>query len=80
MKITVLAFGISREIVGGPSLLLDLPDNSSVGQLLELLHQEFPELKKLRSLAVAVNTEYAEKEQLLSPQDEVVLIPPVAGG
>jgi molybdopterin converting factor subunit 1 len=80
MQINVLAFGISRDIVGGSSVQIDLPETSTVSQLLDQLYADYPELKKLRSLAVAVNTEYAANDQVLRARDEVVLIPPVAGG
>ncbi len=80
MKIHILAFGISRDIIGGPSLQLEVAEECTVTQLLDQLYTDFPKLKALRSLAVAVNTEYAQADRRISPQDEVVLIPPVAGG
>lgn len=80
MKINVLAFGITRDIVGGASCIVELPEEATVGDLLTHLKATYPGFTKLQSLAVAVNTEYAENEHSIQPQDEVVLIPPVAGG
>ena len=40
----------------------------------------YPQFEKLNSLAIAVNNEYADDDLIITPQDEVVLIPPVSGG
>ncbi|RTQ46744.1 molybdopterin converting factor subunit 1 [Hymenobacter gummosus] len=80
MKLTIALFGITREIVGAPQLELSVPEGQSVQALLAQLQQSFPALGQLRSLAVAVNNEYAEPGALLQERDEVALIPPVSGG
>lgn len=80
MQINVLAFGISRDILGGSEIQIDLPSDSTVADLLTHLRAQYPALTALRSLAVAVNTNYAEADQIIEANDEVVLIPPVAGG
>lgn len=80
MKLTVIAFGIAKDIVGGPSVTLDLEGGASVADLLEHLGARFPEFSRLASLAIAVNAAYAERDHIIHPNDEVVIIPPVAGG
>ncbi len=80
MQLTVMAFGIARDIVGGSSVTLDLDAGASVADLLEHLNVRFPEFSKLASLAIAVNAVYAERDRIIQPNDEVVIIPPVAGG
>ncbi|MCC3159797.1 molybdopterin converting factor subunit 1 [Hymenobacter sp. 15J16-1T3B] len=80
MKLTIALFGITRDIVGRPALELTVPAGQSVQQLLAELHQSFPALGQLRSLAVAVNNEYAQPETELQERDEIALIPPVSGG
>lgn len=80
MTIRLLTFGIARDICGGSEVALDLPEGATVGQLRETLLQRFPRLLDLRALAIAVNSEYARDEQVLHPDDEVALIPPVSGG
>lgn len=80
MEIRILAFGIARDILGGPNLKLSSPENLTVGQLLELLKERYPAFGELTSLAIAVNAEYADDSQLITANDEVVIIPPVAGG
>ncbi|GAB3835580.1 molybdopterin converting factor subunit 1 [Hymenobacter jeollabukensis] len=80
MKLTIALFGITREIVGSPQLELTVPAGQSVQELLAELHQSFPALGQLRSLAVAVNNEYAQPGTQLQERDEIALIPPVSGG
>ena len=76
----VKAFGITREIVGGRELTLELGDQKTVSGLKKILEEKFPSIKGLRSLVIAVNNEYANDSQPLSESDEVALIPPVSGG
>ena len=78
--ITVALFGIAREIVGQSSLTLPVATGQSVGGLLATLRAQYPELAGLRSLAVAVNNEYAGEEVALHERDDIALIPPVSGG
>ncbi|GAB4472025.1 MAG: hypothetical protein OHK0057_16180 [Thermoflexibacter sp.] len=80
MKVEIILFGITKEIIGKDKLTLDLQENSKVIQVMEKLYVDYPKLKNLKSLLVAVNSEYAEDEQVLSEKDEIALIPPVSGG
>ena len=80
MQITILAFGIAKDIIGGSSLNVELPSGATVHSLKTLLSQRFPDFQKLVSLSIAVNTEYASDDQALSERDEIVIIPPVSGG
>ncbi len=77
----LLLFGITRDIVGSNELNFELDSHvSNVGELKNALGEKFPELHQLKSLAIAVNEEYATDEITLSPNDVVALIPPVSGG
>lgn len=77
----ILLFGIVREIIGTPVMDISLePDVRTVADLKLLLVKEYPRLAGLRSLAVAIDKEYAEDEQLLEGSSEIALIPPVSGG
>ena len=80
MNLKIALFGIAKEIVGQSVLEVNAPDDQPVQQLLEQLRTQYPALGQLSSLAVAVNNEYAQDTQLLHEQDEIALIPPVAGG
>lgn len=78
----VLLFGIAKDIVGSSRYIIgeNVVIPTSVAELKQRLTTDFPELGKLSSLAVAVNSEYAEDGVLLQSQDEIALIPPVSGG
>ncbi|MEM6261894.1 MAG: MoaD/ThiS family protein [Bacteroidota bacterium] len=80
MQITLVAFGISKDILGASSLTYELREPATVTGLLDQLNQDYPEFKRLASIRVAVNEEYASNELAISEHDEVVLIPPVSGG
>ncbi|MCB9082096.1 MAG: MoaD/ThiS family protein [Lewinellaceae bacterium] len=76
----VLAFGITRDILGQQEVVLPLATPCTVGDLRHYLEEHYPALRKLASLAIAVNNAYADDEQAIIATDEVVLIPPVSGG
>lgn len=79
MTVTILAFGIVKEIFGGASLTIEL-ENASVDALKAQLETQFPRLKQLASYMVAVNNDYAVAGQVIGERDEIAIIPPVSGG
>lgn len=80
MQLTLIAFGITKDILGGREVAFDLPEPTNVGHLLQRLQATYPQIDGLASLKVAVNSEYATADTPIGPFDEVVLIPPVSGG
>jgi len=81
MKVRVRCFASAREIVGTGELVVDLPEGSTLIQLLDRIQGQFPRLQGLAgSLLFSVNREYAPSDKRLSADDEVALIPPVSGG
>jgi molybdopterin converting factor subunit 1 len=80
MKLQILAFGIAKDIMGGREVTIDLEPGASVQDLRLALMDQFPAFTDLRSLAIAINNEYAREGDLLKEQDEIALIPPVSGG
>ena len=78
--ICVQAFGIARDVLGQSSLMLEVPGQGTVGELRTFLLEAYPGMDRLKSLAIAVNAEYAEDSRMIQTGDEVVLIPPVSGG
>jgi molybdopterin synthase sulfur carrier subunit len=80
MDITLRTFGITREITGGSTIVLSLPEHTNVEWLLSILKRHYPQLSVLSSLAIAINGQYASNDSVISSGDEVALIPPVSGG
>ena len=79
MRVRVLPFGVLKESLGSEPFGLDLPDGSTVADLLTRLGVHSPIVESL-GIAVSVNAEYAERNRTLSDNDEVGLLPPVSGG
>ncbi|CAN5132468.1 molybdopterin converting factor subunit 1 [soil metagenome] len=80
MNYKILLFGITKDIIGKPEIDLDFPSSVKVNDILSKLKAEYPALKSLNSLVVAVNNEYAETDETVKEADEIALIPPVSGG
>jgi molybdopterin synthase catalytic subunit/molybdopterin converting factor small subunit len=81
MRVTVLFFGVLKEMLGGESQMLDLPQDATVDAVLRHYRELLPQQPKLwPSLAVAVNQSYALASCVLRDGDEVALLPPVSGG
>lgn len=90
MRVTVLYFGVLRDLFGAADQMVELADGIAVGDLLRILRgrasnhatgdmRERDE-QLWRSLAVAVNREYGSASIVLRDGDEVALLPPVSGG
>lgn len=79
--VKVLLFGAAADLAGVRETTLDPPDNGSLGALWETLAERYPKLSPMRkTLAFAVNGEYATAEAAVSGGDEVAVLPPVSGG
>ncbi|HEY8511905.1 MAG TPA: MoaD/ThiS family protein [Cyclobacteriaceae bacterium] len=76
----IKAFGITRDILGGREVELQLNESGTVGDLRSQLSSTYPEVLQLKSLFIAVNNEYADDHVVLNDTDEIALIPPVSGG
>ncbi len=81
MHIDVLYFGVLKEIFPASHTKVELPEGANVAELLKLLQESTSNQSTAwRSLAVAVNREYAGMDTMLNDGDEVALLPPVSGG
>jgi molybdopterin converting factor subunit 1 len=80
MSITVLLFASYADILGAPSVAVDLPTGATVADLVAHLRAR-PGADRLPARPlVAVNQRYASPSSLVRAGDEVAIIPPVAGG
>src|SRR5438309_10595998 len=82
MRIKLLPFGILKDCLSEASL--ELPDETSVGDLVTLLGERSRAqpviVQLLGRIAVSVNAEYAQSGRILQEGDLVGLLPPVSGG
>jgi molybdopterin synthase catalytic subunit/molybdopterin converting factor small subunit len=76
MKLEVKLFAMLRERAGRDSIEVELPEGSTVGDLLG----ELADLIGAMPVRAAVNREYSLDGEQLRDGDEVALIPPVSGG
>lgn len=80
MVVTILAFGIAKEIFGGSSVTIEFPEAITVSELIGAVKEKYPEVNKLSSFAIAVNGAYATPGTTIKESDEIAIIPPVSGG
>jgi molybdopterin converting factor subunit 1 len=81
LSVQALFFAAYRDLLGTKGLAVDLPEGSTVADLVaELRGRGAPFDALPAEPAVAVNLAYALQNEPLRPGDEVAFIPPVAGG
>jgi len=79
MKLRLVSYGIAKDILASKEKEVEY-EVKNVKELKAKLYLDYPDLERLRSVAFAVKEEYQGDDFLLSENDEVVIIPPVAGG
>ena len=80
MKISILAFGIAKDIVGSSQFEIEIPKQTRAYDLKAILVEKFPEFGNLKAFQIAINAEYALDNMVVRDNDEIVIIPPVSGG
>lgn len=80
MIITVLLFGILRDVVGENNLNKNIELHVTLEDLRNELIEEYPKLIKYKNYSIAVNEAYQENDYIIKENDVVALIPPVSGG
>ncbi|MEM9273080.1 MAG: MoaD/ThiS family protein [Cyanobacteria bacterium P01_F01_bin.143] len=79
--VNVKLFAVYQEVYGKPELSLSFPEGTTVGDVLDYLIQEKPELAKWREVTrFGINLQFVPAETVINDGDEIVLIPPVSGG
>lgn len=80
MKIRILFFGITTDLVNTQNLVLEIDEIVTVFDFKTILRDKFPKLENINSYAIAVNEAYADDDLHLKEDDVVAIIPPVSGG
>ena len=81
MRVTVRFFASHREATGLSTYVAEVPDGSSVADVLRSLYRPFPKLESASSsVAFAVNRNQVNPATPLRDGDELALLPPMAGG
>jgi molybdopterin synthase catalytic subunit len=81
MRIDVRLFAMQRVQVGRRSLVLEVPEGADVAAAWRVLVTSFPALApSADSVRFARNGRYVDPDEPLAGDDELAVIPPVAGG
>jgi molybdopterin converting factor subunit 1 len=80
MKIEILFFGITSDLVGETQVQIAFQNAISVADFKSVLKEKYPQLININSYAIAVNEAYAKDAIILKKGDVVAVIPPVSGG
>lgn len=81
MEVKLLFFATLKDIVGSKQMTFDIPDGSTIGDLLSKLEAVYPRMKDYRPVVLtAINEEYVSQSATMHPGDEIAIFPPVSGG
>ena len=80
MRVRILLFGVLKDRLGRPEFEVELRPGATVNDVREWVRGLLADEGLARSLAFAVNREYAAPQHALHEGDEVALLPPVSGG
>ncbi len=79
--VTLRLFAVFREALGTSTLTQEVPEGTTVEQVLAQLIDRFPALAGAEAaVSFSVNRSYAAADTVLHAGDEVAFIPPVSGG
>lgn len=79
MKLRVRMFGALAERAGAEEEVLDVPAAATATDVVDAIGVRHPDAAGIR-LQVAVNLEVVPGDHRIAPDDDVALLPPVAGG
>lgn len=81
MRVRLLFFAVLRDITGKSEADVSLPDGTKAADVWQSLRREHRALASYeKPPMIAINEDYATPETQLRDGDELVFIPPVAGG
>jgi molybdopterin converting factor subunit 1 len=78
--VTILYFAQVREVTKVKRETLELTKNTSIMELLSLIHIRHPKLRTVGDFNTSVNHKLVMADAILRDKDEVALLPPISGG
>ena len=81
MKVRVQFYAQLRELIRIRELELELPQGSTVRDLLDQIYAQKPELRAHdKSILVGAGLEFVDRNYKLNSGEEIAIMPPVQGG
>lgn len=81
MRVTVLFFGVLKDIIGKAEESLEVPPGATLATVFESYATRYETLRGKRpSILFARNQEFAKEDTTLADNDEIAFLPPVSGG
>jgi molybdopterin converting factor subunit 1 len=80
-KIKVRLFAVLKEAVGKKEIIIAVPSGATVKMLKNKILQEYPSLISFSNkFIISVNLKVATGDTIITPRDEISILPPVSGG
>jgi molybdopterin converting factor small subunit len=81
MKVRAQLYAQLHDAAGQSQLDVDLPNDSTVAELLEKIYQLNPALRAHdKTILVGAGVEFVGRDYKLKPGEEIAIMPPVQGG
>jgi MoaD family protein len=81
VNVHVQFFSRLREVAGASECELQVPEGSTVADLLDLLYTRTPALRDWdKSILIGARVEFVNRDYLLQSGDQISIMPPVQGG
>jgi molybdopterin converting factor subunit 1 len=80
-KIKVKLFAVLKEAVGKKEIIVAVPSGATLKMLKNKILQEYPALNSFSNkFILSVNLKVATDDTIITPGDEIAILPPVSGG
>jgi molybdopterin converting factor small subunit len=81
MNVRVQFFAQLRDLAGAEAVEINLPEKSTVSDLLEKIYEQKPSLRASDTTTlIGVGVEFVGRDYQLGPNELVAIMPPVQGG
>ena len=81
MRVSVQFFSRLRDLVGSSQMEIEVPEKTTVADLLALVYSRTPTLRDWdKSILVARGVEFVGRDYILESNDDISVMPPVQGG
>jgi molybdopterin converting factor small subunit len=81
MNVHVQFFSRLRDLAGVSEMELEVPETTSVAELLVIIYSHTPALRDWdKSILVAAGVEFVGRDYILRSDDQISIMPPVQGG